>query len=44
MELEYLDGSNAQIYTFLDPDNDMYYAMKYVAQKVTNYENKVTLI
>ena len=30
MELEYLDGSNAQIYTFLDTKQDKLYAMKYI--------------
>ncbi len=38
MQLEYLDGSNAQIYTFLDTKQDKLYAMKYVARKKP-YEN-----
>ncbi len=33
MQLEYLDGSNAQIYTFLDTKQDKLYAMKYVAKE-----------
>ena len=38
MQLEYLDGSNAQIYTFLDTKQDKLYAMKFVAKK-KEYEN-----
>ncbi len=33
MELEYLDGSNAQIYTFLDTKQDKLYAMKYIVKE-----------
>ncbi len=33
MSLEYLDGSNAQIFTFLDVKLENLYAMKYVATR-----------